>query len=234
MGLSSLVLDEQTIQILAKKHETSTPGDILKAALSRVPDMTFACSFGAEDMVILDMLMSMNAQVNVFYLDTHVLFKETYELIEAVKQRYHLFHFTQVEPALTIAEQARKYGEELWRRDPNRCCHLRKVEPLTKHLQQYDGWITGIRRDQAPTRAKAQAFEADRKFHLVKVNPLILWTEEDVWHYIHRHDVPYNSLHNQGYPSIGCFHCTRPVAPGGDLRSGRWTGFAKTECGLHR
>ncbi len=232
--LNSLVLDENTIQTLAARHETSAPQEILKVALERLPRVTFACSFGAEDMVILDMLARMNARVNVFYLDTHVLFKETYALIKAAKKHYQLTDLTRVEPKLTLTEQARQYGEELWQRDPNQCCNIRKVEPLKRHLQAYDGWMTGIRRDQAPTRAHAQAFEADKKFHLVKVNPLILWTDEDVWRYIDDHDVPYNALHAQGYPSIGCVHCTRPVKPGEDPRSGRWAGFAKTECGLHR
>lgn len=228
------MLDEGELHSLAVLHETSKPDRILAAALERVPHMTFACSFGAEDMVLLDMLMKMKAKVNVFYLDTNVLFPETYNLIQQATAHYHIPDLTRVQPALTLAEQTKKHGDALWARDPNQCCAIRKVQPLMRHLQGYDGWITGIRRDQAATRAAAQAFELDKKFRLVKVNPLILWTEEDVWNYIYHHDVPYNTLHEQGYPSIGCIHCTRPVKPGEDSRSGRWAEFAKTECGLHK
>ncbi|MFN3682061.1 MAG: phosphoadenylyl-sulfate reductase, partial [Nitrospira sp.] len=119
-------------------------------------------------------------------------------------------------------------------RDPDLCCRLRKVEPLIDVLKSFDAWITGIRRDQAPSRAQAGLIEWDAKFGLVKVNPLARWTWSDVWTYITLYEVPYNSLHDRNYPSIGCVHCTKPVKPGEDLRSGRWQGLAKTECGLHQ
>jgi phosphoadenosine phosphosulfate reductase len=166
-------------------------------------------------------------------LDTNVHFKETYETRDRLEQHYGV-KFIQVLPKLTLEEQAQQHGEELWKTDPNACCNIRKVEPLTGILAKYDAWITGIRRDQAPTRANAKKVEYDVKFGLVKFNPLAAWTSEDVWNYIRANNVIYNPLHDQNYPSIGCEHCTRPVQPGEDPRAGRWSGFEKTECGLHK
>ncbi len=223
------------LDALAEQYEMASPQEILTRALAEVSNITLACSFGAEDMVLLDMLMKIDRNASIFYLDTDVLFKETYELIERTKAYYGgVPNLKQVRPKMTLAEQAAEYGDELWRREPDQCCNIRKVRPLQDVLSTVDGWITGIRRDQAPTRANAKVFEWDAKFNLVKVNPLVRWTMDDVWDYIHEHDVPYNPLHDQGYPSIGCLHCTRAVAPGEDPRAGRWAGFSKTECGLHK
>jgi phosphoadenosine phosphosulfate reductase len=134
---------------------------------------------------------------------------------------------------LSPEEQARTQGEALWTSDPDRCCNLRKVEPLRRKLAELSAWITSIRRDQTSVRSGARRVEWDAKFGLVKINPIVDWTAKQVWRYIHDHDVPYNQLHDQDYPSIGCTHCTRAVKPGEDPRAGRWSGFAKTECGLH-
>jgi phosphoadenosine phosphosulfate reductase len=224
----------EQLDALAYEYETTQPLEIIQRALQEVPNITLACSFGAEDMVLLDLLMQVDEHASVFYLDTDVLFDETYQLIERAKARYGLSNLNRVRPELTLDEQATAHGEALWARQPDQCCHIRKVVPLQKTLSAVDGWITGIRRDQAPTRAHAKVFEWDEKFELVKVNPLVRLTQGDVWNYIHEHDVPYNPLHDQGYPSIGCLHCTRAVAPGEDSRSGRWAGFGKTECGLHK
>lgn len=219
---------------LANSMEYSSPQEIVKTAVEKVSNLTLACSFGAEDMVLLDMLMKVDPAANVFYLDTNLLFSETYALRDWAVEKYGLPNLRRVSPKLTLAEQANEHGDALWSRDPNACCNIRKVAPLTAVLSEYDGWITGIRRDQAPTRANAQVFEWDAKFNLVKVNPLATWTNDQVWDYIHENDVPYNPLHDHGYPSIGCIHCTRPVKEGEDPRSGRWSGFQKTECGLHK
>ncbi|MCL6515320.1 phosphoadenylyl-sulfate reductase [Alicyclobacillus sp.] len=229
-----MAIAKEELQTLAERHRAARPQEILQVALERVPNIALACSFGAEDMVLLDMLMKIHPDAQVFYLDTDLLFAETYSLIEQAKARYGIPNLRAVHSELTVEAQAAQYGDRLWARDPNLCCDLRKVRPLTRVLDGLDGWITGIRRDQAPTRANAQVFEVDAKFGLVKVNPLAFWTWEQVWSYIRENDVPYNPLHDQGYPSIGCIHCTRPVRPGEDLRAGRWSGFDKTECGLHR
>lgn len=232
-ALAITVPTEDLIARLAEELEGANPEEIIAEGLRRVPNLTLACSFGAEDMVLLDMLMSIDKNANVFYLDTNVLFEETYDLRDRAVEKYGLPNLRQVLPQMTLKEQADAYGDELWARDPNQCCDIRKVGPLKQVLSEYDGWITGIRRDQSPTRASAKTFEMDAKFGMVKVNPLVQWTEGQVWRYIKEHDVPYNPLHDQNYPSIGCIHCTRPVKPGEDPRSGRWAGFDKTECGLH-
>jgi phosphoadenosine phosphosulfate reductase len=215
------------------EFENASPETILAWAVEKFPKIALACSFGAEDVVLVDMLQKISPKTDIFYLDTNVHFKETYETRDRLEKRYGV-KFIQVLPKLTLEEQAAQFGDELWKRDPNKCCNIRKVDPLTDILKNYDAWITGIRRDQAPTRANAKKVEYDVKFGLIKFNPLASWTSEDVWNYIRANDVIYNPLHDQNYPSIGCEHCTRPVAPGEDPRAGRWSGFEKTECGLHK
>ncbi len=232
--MSDVRLNQEEIDHLAQRHEWSSVRDILIEAIELVPTIALACSFGAEDMVLLDVLMQVEPNTKVFYLDTDVLFKETYELIDAAVKKYTIPNLIAVRSELTLTQQAAQFGEELWESQPDTCCAIRKVRPLTKILSTLEGWITGIRRDQSPTRAAAQVFEEDAKFGLVKINPLVRWTEKEVWNYLYEHEVPYNRLHDQGYPSIGCICCTKAVKPGEDPRSGRWSGFAKTECGLHR
>jgi len=217
----------------AEQFEDRTPQELLAFAVERIPNITFACSFGAEDVVIVDMLQKISPKTHIFYLDTDFHFPETYETRDRLQKRYGT-EFIQVKPALTPEEQAAQYGDNLWEKDPNLCCRLRKVEPLFGFLAKYDAWITGIRREQAPTRRNAKKVEYDTKFGLLKFNPLASWTHEDVWNYIRKHDVPYNPLHDRNYPSIGCACCTRPVKPGEDPRAGRWAGRDKTECGLHQ
>lgn len=234
LSLDTLIVDERKLQKLAAEYESAPLETVLRVAIEHIPNLAFACSFGAEDMVLLDTLMRMEADINVFYLDTDVLFPETYKLIETSMKKYRIKNLTRIPADMSLMQQAETYGAELWRHNPSLCCQIRKVSPLSQHLSRFDGWITGIRRDQAPTRAKAQVFEADKKFHLVKVNPLVLWTDEDVWDSIAQNDVPYNPMHDRSYPSIGCLHCTKPVAAGEDPRSGRWSGLVKTECGLHK
>jgi phosphoadenosine phosphosulfate reductase len=218
----------------ARDLEQCSPRDILIWALDMYrPRITLACSFGGPSgMVLLDMLMQLDPATPVFYLDTGLLFPETYALVAEVTQRYGITP-RPVRPQLTVARQTARYGEALWARDPDRCCELRKVLPQREALKGFDAWITGLRRDQAATRRAIPVVEWDGKFGLTKVNPLAPWTEREVWRYITVHKVPYNRLHQRGYLSIGCTHCTRPVAPGEDSRAGRWSGFAKTECGLH-
>jgi len=229
----NLLEKERLIAEAAETYEHQSPEALLEYAVKTFPNIVFACSFGAEDVVLVDMLQKVSPKTDIFYLDTDFHFAETYETRDRIAAHYGI-NFIQVKSHLTPEEQAEQYGPELWKRDPNACCNLRKVEPLTRILGKYDAWITGIRRDQAPTRANAKKVEYDTKFGLVKFNPLASWTSEDVWNYIRKHNVNYNPLHDRNYPSIGCEHCTRPVKPGEDPRAGRWSGFDKTECGLHK
>ncbi|MEY4526649.1 MAG: Phosphoadenosine phosphosulfate reductase [Nitrospirota bacterium] len=222
---------------LSDAFESQQPQDVLKEAIKRyAPKIVLACSFGAEDVVLVDMVHRIDPAIPLFYLDTDFLFPETYATRDRIIQQYALqpAQVLQVRSLLTPDQQAAQHGPALWSTEPDRCCQLRKVEPLTRVLKGYEAWITGIRRDQSPTRANAGLIEWDGKFQLVKVNPLARWTWADVWTYIKVYEVPYNPLHDQNYPSIGCTHCTAPVAPGEDPRAGRWKTFTKTECGLHK
>lgn len=221
-------------QALGARFEDSPPQAVLAWALGAFAPGTIAlaCSFGAEDVALVDMIAQIRPGTHVFYLDTGLLFPETYATRDRIAARYDI-RLRRITPPITLEEQAEQWGEDLWARDPDRCCALRKVEPLGRVLAGYKAWITGIRRDQAPTRAQAPVVGWDGKFGLVKVNPLARWSSQEVWAYIRSRGVPYNPLHDQHYPSIGCAPCTRPVAPGEDGRAGRWSGFGKTECGLH-
>lgn len=222
---------------LSQSLEGQAPSQILETALAQYgPRIILACSFGAEDVVLVDMMMQINPRSMLFYLDTGFLFPETYAVRDRIINHYQLSdeQIIQMTSALSPAEQAAQHGEGLWLRDPDQCCEIRKIEPLRRILKDYAAWITGIRRDQSPTRANAGLVEWDAKFGLVKFNPLATWSWDQVWEYIRTHQVPYNELHDRHFPSIGCTHCTAPVMPGEDPRSGRWQQSAKTECGLHR
>lgn len=229
----NLLEKEALIEEKAVEFESATPQGIIAWAVETFPNITFACSFGAEDVVLVDMLQKISPKTDIFYLDTDFHFKETYETRDRLVERYGL-KFVRVSPEITPEEQEQQYGAELWKKDPNACCNIRKVTPLSMILSKYEAWITGIRRDQAPTRANAKKIEYDVKFGLVKFNPIADWSSEDVWNYIREHDLVYNPLHDQNYPSIGCEQCTRPVMPGEDPRAGRWAESEKTECGLHK
>jgi phosphoadenosine phosphosulfate reductase len=212
------------------EHESAV--DILRWAAKRVGKLTFATGFGAEGCVVIDLIAREQLAIDIFTLDTGVLFPETYELWRRLEQRYGIT-IRAVRPELTIPAQALVHGPKLWERDPDRCCSIRKIGPLRAALSGFDAWITAIRRDQTPERATAQVVEHDRKFGLVKINPLVMWTHDDVWAHIYANDVPYNALHERNYPSIGCAPCTSPVQGSEDARAGRWRGTAKRECGLH-
>jgi phosphoadenosine phosphosulfate reductase len=192
-----------------------------------------SCSFGgAGGMALLDMAVKIDPGIDVFLLDTDVLFDDTYKLITRVEQRYGI-KVRRVKPELTLDQQAQRHGDKLWERDPNMCCTIRKVEPMKTSMVGLDAWITAIRRDQSSTRKEADVFSWDSKFGLWKVCPLVHWTEEQVMKYVGEHNVPINPMLYEGYTSIGCKHCTAKPLPGDEARSGRWMGFMKTECGLH-
>jgi phosphoadenosine phosphosulfate reductase len=213
--------------------ESWDPEQVLAWAFEKFgKDVAISSAFGVEGMVLIDMASRINKDFRLFTMDTGFFFPETYRLMETIERKYGIT-IERVYSLLSIQEQAETHGAELWSRDPDLCCNLRKVEPLRRKLAELRAWITGIRRDQTKSRAVAGKIEWDEKFGLVKVNPIANWTEEQVWSYIYDNAVPYNVLHDRGFPSIGCTHCTRAVLPGEDPRTGRWPGSEKTECGLH-
>ncbi len=225
--------DEPAIQAFNAKIGDAEPQEILEwAAAEFQPGLTLACSFGGPSgMVLLDMVMKVDPSVEVFYLDTDFLFPESYRLRDVCEARYNLKTIG-FKSLLTPDAQAAAHGEELWLRNPDQCCEIRKVEPNARALAGKTAWISGMRRDQSATRKDIGGVEWDSKFNLIKLNPLAAWDERQVWSYISSNDVPYNELHNRNYPSIGCTYCTKPVKDGQDLRSGRWQGFEKDECGI--
>ncbi len=195
-------------------------------------ELVYASSFGAEAIVLIDLIQQIKPDAHIVFLDTGLHFPETYEVIDRIEARFPKLRIERKLPALSLDEQAAQFGSELWLRDPNQCCNIRKVIPLRETLAEKKAWISGLRRDQSPTRANTEFINRDEKFMNVKVCPLIYWTWEDVWAYIRERALPYNILHDQHYPSIGCSPCTQPAGDG-DTRTGRWMGSGKTECGLH-
>ncbi len=191
------------------------------------PRLYVACSFQKEASVIMDMLLRVEPEARFFTLDTGLFFPETYATWREIEERYGVR--VDVYQGMSLARQADLHGDELWTRDQDACCGIRKVEPLKEALSGMEGWISGLRREQSPMRASAPKLQWDKKNLLWKANPLADWSEKDIWRYIVDNDVPYNELHDRGYASIGCTHCTRP----GAAREGRWSQTDKVECGLH-
>lgn len=225
------LLDE--LRRRSEQFETATAQEILRWAVERfAPRFTMATAFGPEGMVILHMLAEIAPDTPIFNLDTGYQFPETLELRERVKQRYGM-EVEYKRPELTVEQYEQLHGGPLYKTRPDQCCAERKIRVLHAAVRGQHAWASGIRRDQSPDRAKAAIVSWDRKFSLVKVSPLANWSKKDVWKMIVAHDIPYNPLHDQGYTSIGCWPCTRAVMFGEDERAGRWSGFAKTECGLH-
>jgi phosphoadenosine phosphosulfate reductase len=199
--------------------ETASAEDVLAYALERFhPRLTLACSFQKEESVLVHMLTQLEPSTRVFMIDTGVLFPETLATWKQFEERFGV----DVE-VFDASNPASPWS------GANHCCGEAKVAALERALEDVDAWVTGIRREQAPTRARSPKLERDAKRGIWKVNPLVDWTEKDIWRYIHRHDLPYNQLHDRGYASIGCAPCTRP----GEGRDGRWAGQDKTECGIH-
>ncbi|WP_147532736.1 phosphoadenylyl-sulfate reductase [Bacillus marasmi] len=196
-------------------------------------ELVYACSFGIEGIVLIDLISKVNDTAKIVFLDTDLHFEETYKLIDEVKKRYPKLRIELRKPSLTLEQQAAEYGDELWKREPNKCCEIRKVIPLNDVLSGTTAWLSGLRREQSETRKSTNFFNQDKKFQSIKICPLIHWTWKDIWRYAHKNDLPYNILHDNGYPSIGCKPCTQPAFNADDMRSGRWTGSGKTECGLH-
>ena len=219
-------------EAIAAELEQSTAQEAMEWMFENFGERHYiACSFQKTSSVTAHLASTVNPEARFFYLDTDVLFEESYEtrdrLAEALGVEFDRFH------NLTLEEQEAEHGPELWNRDPDACCGIRKVEPMRRALSSVDCWVAGVRRADSSSRSGTPKFGWDKRFNLWKLNPLANWTERDVWNYIREHPLPYNPLHDRGYPSIGCTHCTKPVEPGGDLRDGRWSGLAKTECGIN-
>lgn len=213
--------------------ETQTPEAVLRWGLDTFGSgLVMATGFGLSGIVLAHHLARLAPETTIFYLETDLLFPETLALRDRLAERLGLT-FTPIRAEVSLARQHHEHGPALWARSPDQCCALRKVLPLRRFLAGKSAWITGVRRDQSAARAGTAVVAWDHANSLAKINPLATWTKEHVWQYIHRHDLPYNALLDQGYGSIGCWPCTRPVAPGEDARAGRWAGFAKTECGIH-
>lgn len=206
---------------------------VVRATIAQFPGrVALACSFGGPSgMALLDLALRVDSGIPVYYIDTGLLFAQTYELVERAARRYQIAPIP-LNPELSVEGQTERYGDALWAREPDRCCAMRKVAPHRTFLEGFDAWFTGIRRAQSSTRADIEPIAADGS-RLVKVSPLFDWSDDDVWSYVNAYDVPVNALHADGYPSIGCVPCTRRPHADADARSGRWAAFAKTECGLH-
>jgi len=215
----------------ADRLEGATPQEILGWAVDTF-GARFALSSSMGDGVLASLAASVKPGVDVVFLDTGYHFPETIGTRDAVAQTYDVNVRTML-PLLSVTQQDEAYGAELWSRDPDKCCAMRKVEPLARALEDYDAYATGIRRDESPSRADTRVVEWDDKRGKVKVNPIAGWTQDDVDAYVEANGILVNPLHYDGYPSIGCGPCTHRVAEGEDPRSGRWAGSAKTECGLH-
>lgn len=219
---------------LNKQFEAANPDRVLSWGFKTFRStMVLGTGFGPSGIFLIDRLQELGFDIPVFYLDTHLLFDETYELRDRIEELFNI-RIIRVSTGLSLREQAEKYGEELWKTDPNHCCFLRKVLPLRNYLSDKKAWITGVRRSQSETRRQTQFIEWDPENEVVKINPLANRTDDEVWNYIHEKGLPYNPLHDDGYPSIGCVPCTQPIGPDEeDKRNGRWNGSEKTECGIH-
>jgi phosphoadenosine phosphosulfate reductase len=219
---------------LADALAHASAAEIMRRAAERFPGrIVLTCSWQRTSSVLVHLIASEGLDVRIVEVDTGLLFPETHEVRDRLIERLGITVET-LRPRRTVTEQAIDRGSELWLRDPDACCGLRKVEPLERALASADAWVSGLRRASGGERSSVRPFAFDEKRELIKVAPLWQWTSEDVEAYCVQHDLPVHALHAQGYPSIGCIPCTRPVAPGEDERAGRWAGTTKTECGLHR
>jgi phosphoadenosine phosphosulfate reductase len=232
---------ELQIKKIAEEMEDQSAMEVLKWAINAyAPKIALASSFGAEDVILIDMMVKINKEkAKIFTLDTGRLNQETYDVMDAIRKKYGIQIEVYFPEQRETEEMVKIKGMNLmYESVENRklCCEIRKVHPLNRALSKLDGWITGLRREQAITRANIYKLEIDSSHgNIVKINPLADWTNEMIWDYIHKNNVPYNKLHDSGYPSIGCEPCTRAVHRGEDPRAGRWwwENATQKECGLH-
>ncbi len=221
------------LEILNRRFAYLPPIYLLRWAMATFgSDLVVATAFGPSGVIMMHAIAQMQPRPPIFYLQTDLFFPETLALRDALAARFGL-EFVAIRPDLTLEAQEAQFGPELWQHNPDLCCQLRKVDPLQRFLADKRAWVTGLRRDQAATRTSVEPVAWDDTHHLIKLNPLAFWTREQVWAYIRAHDLPYNVLHDQGYPSIGCWPCTQPALTAVDERAGRWPHSGKTECGIH-
>lgn len=226
-------LSQQEIQEVSAQLTGKPAQEILRWAVDTFGSgLTMATAFGVEGCCLIHMLAEIDPSIYLFNLDTGYQFKETLELRERIKDRYGI-EVELIQPDTSVEEYEAEHGGPLYLIRADQCCFDRKIRPLRRAVEGRTAWISSIRAEQTPERAKAGVVQWDPKFNLVKVNPLLQWTHKEIWAFAVSNDVPYNPLHDQGYPSIGCEPCTRPVGEGEDERAGRWAGTMKKECGLH-
>ncbi len=232
-------VDEKEIERLNVRFEKSSPEEVLRYFMGEYgARIALSSSLGAEDQVLADMMLKIDPKARIFTLDTGRFFPETYSLIERMNITYGIKVEVYFPDYKRVEEMVREHGVNLFYESPEKrhlCCEVRKLEPLGRALSTLDVWVCGLRRSQSVTRRDMGLVEYDKMHDKIKLNPLIAWSEEDVWNYIRKCGVPYNKLHDKNFPSIGCQPCTRAVEPGGDIRSGRWWWEAPEhrECGLH-
>ena len=225
MSTKQLSLTDVEIELLPAE-------EVLRWAHAEFGDrLCLTCSWQKQSSVLVHMVAGLGLDIAVVELDTQLFFRESYDTRERLVERYDL---SLIQPqVMTVAEQHKHEGPNLWETNPDRCCHIRKVEPLVRALEPYDAWISGIRREQSPSRAGVRKVERSDRYGVWKIQPLADWSESDVWNYIVGNEIPYNPLHDVGYRSIGCIPCTRPTRPDEEERAGRWAGSDKLECGIH-
>lgn len=219
--------------VLNRKLQARSAHELLRWGLEIFgKEIVLGTGFGPSGVVLIHMAAQLQPRMTIFYLDTNLLFPETHTLREELARRLGV-RFTAVQTHLSLEQQAASHGPELWQRDPDRCCALRKIAPLRRFLADKGAWISGLRRDHSPIRSRTPLVEWSATYGVLKLNPLAFWSNEQVWDYIRAHRLPSNPLHEQGYPSIGCLPCTRAIQTGEDARAGRWPGHEKLECGIH-
>lgn len=233
-------MDKELINKLNEQFADSSAEEVLAYFLKEYrDDITFASSLGAEDQVLTHMIAGIDKQANIFMLDTGRMFPETYDVLAKTNKRYNINIRLYFPEAQEVEQMVNEKGINLFYKsieNRKQCCHIRKTKPLQRALRGKKAWITGLRREQAVTRNNLHKVEWDEQNEIIKINPLIEWSHDDIWEYIKYFKVPYNKLHDQGYPSIGCQPCTRAIMPGEDIRAGRWwwENPETKECGLHK
>jgi len=218
--------------------QTEDPLELVQYSIAKFEGLKviMTTAFGMEGCALIDMYSQFNASMQVAWIDTGFFFPETRQLIKQMTERYPNIDFVKWESPISVQDQSEQYGEALWQSDPTMCCKIRKVAPMLQNMLHYQVWISGIRKTQTQQRSETSALRWNPRYQVAKFSPLAHWTRGDVWNYVQENDVPFNQLHQQGFPSIGCFQCTRAVPnslPSDDTREGRWQGTSKTECGLH-